>query len=137
MQMTAAMREKRSTHWDILVIGSRAGAGGRPGSLGGDSSVVMSAISTNSRSKIRLTSFEGSAAVGLNGPAAEMAGVWVGGGRGVLAVDTLDAAAASSSSPELPAADGEKIGSWWIADVTMVEVPDAKPVWRGGIVVVR
>ena len=99
--------------------------------------MLMSAISTNSRSRIRLTSFEGSAAVGLNGPAAEMAGIWVGGGRGVLAVDTLDAAAASSSSPELPVAEGEKIGSWWIADVTMVEVPDAKPVWRGGIVVVR
>ena len=80
MQMMAAIRENRSTHWEMLVMGSRAGAGGRPGTLGIASSVVMSAISTNSKSRIRLTSFVGRAAVGLNGPGVGMAEV---GGWGV------------------------------------------------------
>ena len=82
MQMIAAIRENLSTHWEMLVMGSRAGAGGRPGSLGVISSVVMSAISTNSKSRICLTSFVGRAAVGLNGPGVEMAGGGGGGGCG-------------------------------------------------------
>ena len=80
MQMMAAIRENRSTHWEMLVIGSCAGAGGQPGSLGVTSSVAMSAISTNSKSRIRLTSFVGRAAVGLNGPGVEMAEGGVGSG---------------------------------------------------------
>ena len=57
-------------HCEMFVIGSRAGSGGRPGSVGGVSLVGMSAISTYSRSKIRFTNFAGSEAVGLNGPGA-------------------------------------------------------------------
>lgn len=120
--MTAAMRENRSTHCEMLVIGSRAGARGRPGSLGGGSSVVMSAISTNSRFKIRLTSFVGNAALGLNGPGAEMFVVGAGGGPNESPGATFDAAAASRSRPELPVTEGEKIGSLGSAAVTVVEV---------------
>lgn len=57
----------------MLVIGGCAGAGGRPGSLGGGSSIVMSEISINSRLRMHLASFDGSAAVELNGPGTEMA----------------------------------------------------------------
>lgn len=128
--MMAAIRENRSTHWEMLVIGSRAGAGGRPGSLGVTSSVVMSAISTNSKSRIRLTSFVGRAAVGLNGPGVEMAEGGVGGGSGSLPVDTLEAAAASSSSPGLPEMEGVKMGILGSTDVTIVEVPDVRPIWK-------
>lgn len=49
MQMTAAMREKRSNRCDtcMLEMGKYAGVGRRPGLFGGASAVVMSAISTN------------------------------------------------------------------------------------------
>ena len=80
----------------------------------------MSAISINSKSRMRLTSFDGSAAVGLNGPGAEIVGVEGGGGRGGTAVDTVDAAAASRFSPELLPAEGEKMGSLGSDEVTVV-----------------
>ena len=103
MQRMAAIKEKRSTHCEMLVTGRRAGAGGRPSSLDGSSSVVMSAISINSKSRMRFTSFDGSVAVGLNGPGAEIVAVGVEGGRGgITGDDTVDAAAASRLSPELP-----------------------------------
>ena len=66
--------EKRSTHWDMLVIGS---AGGRPGSVGGRSSMVMSAI-TNSRFRIHFTTYTGRTAIRLNGPGVAMMGVGMG-----------------------------------------------------------
>ena len=90
----------------------------------------MSAISTNSKSRIRLTSFVGRAAVGLNGPRVEMAEGGVGGGSGSLPVDTLEAAAASSSSPGLPEMKGVKMGILGSTDVTIVEVPDVRPIWK-------
>ena len=91
-------------------MGSRAGVRGRLGSEVGASSVAMSAISTNSRSSILYTSLVGRDAVGLNSP-----GVWKGGmegigGREVLPDDTLEAAAASRSSPDLPPVDGVNRG---------------------------
>ena len=79
---------------------------------------------------MRFTSFDGSVAVGLNGPGAEIVGVGVGGGRGGMAGDdTVDAAAASRLSPELPPTDGEKMGSLGSDDVTVVTMG---PVWGGG-----
>ena len=128
--MTAAIRENRSTHCEILEMGSRAGAGGRPGSLEGASSTVISAISTNSRSKIRLTNLAGRAAVGLKGPGEEMAGVGMvrGSGCGFPPVETVEAAAASSSNPLLPAADGENMGIFGSVGVSTVEAPDEGPV---------
>ena len=87
-------------------MGSRAGAGGRPVSVSGVLLLEMSAISTNSKSRIRLTSFGGSEVVGLNGP-----WDWMDDSRlgtmGVHPVAALvhvavEAAAASMSSPELP-----------------------------------
>ena len=112
MHSTAAISEKRSTHCEMLVMGSRAGAGGRPDSVGGASSVVMSAISTNSRSRIRFTSLVGRDAMGLNGPGVWKGGLGGSGGRELemFPVDTLDAAAASRSSPELPIVDGVNMG---------------------------
>ena len=105
---TAAMREKRSTHWEILVIGRRAG---RPGSVGGDSSVVILAISTNSRSRICFTNFVGNEAVGLNGQGEEIGRSESRGSMEALPVDTLDAVAARKFSLALLAMDGVKIGS--------------------------
>ena len=117
----AAINEKRSTHCEMIVTGRRAGAGGRPGSLYGRSSVVMSAISVNSKSRMRLTSSDGSVAVGLNGLGAEIVGVGAGGGRGGIADDdTVDAAAASRLNPELPPTEGEKMGSLGRDEVTVV-----------------
>ena len=60
-----------SSHCEMFVIGRRAGAGGRPGICGRSSSMEISAISTNSRSRIRLTSLEGREAAGLNVPLAK------------------------------------------------------------------
>ena len=74
----------------------------------------MSAISTNSRSRIRFTGFGGSEAVGLNGPRD-----WMGESRlgrvGMLPVAAADVAAASMSNPELPGL-ALKIGSLVGAD---------------------
>ena len=115
----------------MLVMGSRACTGWWPGSLGVASSVVMSAISTNSKSRIRLTSSLGRAAVGLNGPAVEMAEGSVGGGSGLLPVGTSEAAAASSSNPRLPKMEGVKMGTLESTDVTIVEVANVRPIWKG------
>ena len=59
------MMEYLSSHWEMLVIGRRAGAGGRPGICGRSSSMEISAISTNSRSRIRFTNQGGREAAGL------------------------------------------------------------------------
>ena len=67
MHSTAAIRENRSTHCDMSMIGSLAGGGGRPGTAGSTSSMVTSDISTNSRSSIFLTIFMDRAAAGLKG----------------------------------------------------------------------
>ena len=128
--MMVVIRENHSTHWEMLVIGSHAGAGGPPGSLGVASSVVMSAISPNSKSRICLTSFVGRPAVGLNGPGVEMAEGGVGGGRGSLPVDNLEAAVASISNPGLPEMEGVKMGILGSTDVTIVDVPDVRPIWK-------
>lgn len=64
---TAAIKEKRSTHCEILVIAGRGGAGVRPDGM---SSMVSSAISMNSKSRIRFTVLAGKDAAGLNGPLA-------------------------------------------------------------------
>ena len=130
MQRTAAIKEKRSTHCEMLVTGRRAGTGGQPGSLDGSSSVVMSAISINSKSRMHFISFDGSVAVGLNGPGAEIVAVGVGGGRGgITGDDTVDAAAASRLSPEVPPTEGEKMGSLGSDDDAVVTMG---PVWGGG-----
>ena len=85
--MIAAIRENLSTHWEMLVMGSHASAGGRPGSLGV--------------------------------------------GSGSLPVDTLEAAAASSSNPGLPEMEEVKMGTLGSTDVTIVGVPDMRPIWGG------
>ena len=72
--MTAANSENCSTQWEILVIGRRAGNGARPRTADGELSMVSSVISTNSRSRIFLTTFEGSDAAGLNEPGFPMEG---------------------------------------------------------------
>ena len=57
----------------------------------------------------------------MNGPGAEIVAVGVGGGRGgITGDDTVDAAAASRLSPELPPTEGEKMGSLGSDDVTVV-----------------
>ena len=66
--MTAANSENCSTQWEILVIGKQAGNGARPRTADGELSMVSSVISTNSRSRIFLTTFGGSDAAGLNEP---------------------------------------------------------------------
>ena len=77
----------------------------------------MSAISI----RMRLTNFDGSVAVRLNGPGAEIVGVGVGDGRGGIADDdTMDAAAASRFNPELSPIEGEKMGSFGRDEVTVV-----------------
>ena len=45
-------------------------------------------------------------------------------------VDTLEAVAASSSSPGLPEMEGVKMGILGSTDVTIVEVPDVRPIWE-------
>ena len=63
----AAIRENRSSHWEMSVTGSRAGAGGRSAPWR-SSSTVTSAISMNSMSKIRFITLAGRDAAGLKGP---------------------------------------------------------------------
>ena len=55
----------------------------------------------------------------------------MGAGSGSLPVDTLEAAAVSSSNPGLPEMEGVKMGILGSTDVTIVEVPDVRPIWRG------
>ena len=99
--MTAANSENRFTQWEISVIGRRTGNGARPGTADGESSMVSSAISTNSKSRIFLTTFGSSDAAGLKGP-----GCATGGGAiaavGVGPCGVADAAAVSRSRPDEP-----------------------------------
>ena len=55
----------------------------------------------------------------------------MGSGSGLLPVDTLEAAAVSSSNLGLPEMEGVKMGILGSTDVTIVEVPDVRPIWRG------
>jgi hypothetical protein len=80
------------------VIGKRAG-GARPGACDGASLAVSSDISTNSRSRIFLTTFGGRDAAGLYGPWAPMGSGAVGVGRVFLFAAAV--AAASRPSPGL------------------------------------
>ena len=64
----AAMMEYRSTHWEISVTGSLAGAGGQPGVRAISMTAVTSDISKNSRFRIFFTTLCGREAVRLNGP---------------------------------------------------------------------
>ena len=105
MHSTAANSENRSIHCDISCTGGRAGAGGRPGACGGSSFTEISDISTNSSSRIFLTTFCGRDAAGLNGPLASRELVLELEGSGG---EAADAAAASMSSPD---AEGVIIGS--------------------------
>ena len=100
-----------------------------PGS--GSSSMVSSAISTNSKSRIRFTTFVGREAAGLNGPlltrlgmdelpadSPREAGVPVG--------EVADAAAASRSRPDDPGVLGEKRGrveTAWVPGTEAMGVP--------------
>ena len=82
----------------------------------------ISDISTNSRSRIFFTTFEGNVAAGLNGPAAAgegSCGVRVSGGSGGVAAET---AAASRSKPD---DEGVKIR---ILESMEAEVEIAHPV---------
>ena len=106
--MTAAIIENFSTQWEMSVIGGRAGGGARPGTWGGASLVVSSDISTNSKSRIFLTTLGGRDAAGLYGPWAPMGSGTIGGGRVLLLA--VAAAAASRLSPEDSADPGLKVG---------------------------
>lgn len=111
----------------MFFIGGRAGVGRRLVPGVGSSSIVNSAISTNSKSKIRLTTFVGSVAAGLKGP------LLVRGGDGPrdapavgpAEVSVAEAAAARRSRPEDPGWLGENNGS----------VANVEPVEEGGSVV--
>ena len=62
------MREYHSTHCEMLVIGSRTGGGGRPGTCEMTLSIITSTTSANSRSSIFFTTLGETAAAGWNGP---------------------------------------------------------------------
>lgn len=102
----AAMVAYRSTHWDMFVMGKRVG---RPSVGGVSPSMEISAISTNSRSRIFLTTLGDRVVAGLNGPVVrrEVVEAEVVGMGSVTVAETFVAAAASISSP---APYGEKIG---------------------------
>ena len=93
-------------------MGGRAGVGRRLALGDGSSSIESSAISTNSKSRIRFTTLAGSEAAGLKGPFVSSGGVAscgdLAGGSEVPSDAT--AAAASNSRPEDPGWLGEKIG---------------------------
>ena len=56
---------------------------------------------------------------------------WVEGvGSGLLPVDTSEAAVADSSNPGLPEIEGVKMGILEGTDVTIVEVPNVRPIWK-------
>ena len=111
----AAIKEKRSSHCEISVIGSLPGGGSFPGPIAGSGSIVTSAISRNSRSRIFLTVFIGRDAAGLNGPGPARRG----GLTGLWCAEP--AAAASIPSPFAPAL-GVKIGSVGSVPVDAVSV---------------
>ena len=160
----AAIRENRSSHWEMSVTGSRAGASGRPEPWR-SSSTVTSAISTNSMSRIRFTTLAGRNAAGLNGPgfvsrasaAGELTRVGRAGGRpsracgargglvplggargGLVAERSLAAAAASRCRP---ATAGSGVNSGRRGRVATSGGPDGVGIvpaaWTGGIVVVN
>ena len=89
------------------MIGKRAG-GALPGSWGGASLAVSSDISTNSKSRIFLTTLGGRDAAGLYGPWAPTGSGAIGGGR--VLFPAVAAAAASRLSPEDSADPGLKVG---------------------------
>ena len=128
---TAIISEKRSFHCEMLVIGSRAYAGGQPGSVRGVSSIVMSAISINSNSNIRLTSLVGSDTVWLNGPGVWKGGFGKGGGRVVRPVDTFIVVVVNRSNPLLWVVESVKKGSVLMADVMVDVRPTHTSGWRG------
>ena len=122
MAKTAAIEQNFSVHIEMSWMGGRAGKGGWPGVCAGTSSIEISNISTNSSSKIRLTTFGGRVAAGWYGPGWERlacASPAAGGRDSVVAVvpaagGTLEAAAASSCRgvrPVCPGAVGVKVGS--------------------------
>ncbi len=88
---TAAINEKRSTHWEMSWTGERVGIGGRPGACYNSSDIEISDISMKSRSMIFFTTFGGREAAALYGPVTEMVGnmlgVSVGGSEWGLAAD--------------------------------------------------
>ena len=65
--MAAAMTEYLSIHVEMFVIGAFAGVG-LPGTVGTTSSPTTSAISTNSKSMIFLSTLGAIDEAGLNGP---------------------------------------------------------------------
>ena len=81
-----------------LRVGRRGRFGGSEGKSSCHASVVSSAISTNSRSRIFFTTLCGRTAVGLYGPEVDRLASEVSG-EGLAAFGTDVAAAASSSSP--------------------------------------
>ena len=148
----------------MSVTGSCAGAGERPEPCR-LSSTVTSAISTNSRSRIRFTTLAGRDAVGLNGPgfvsrasaAGELVRVGGAGGRpgrvcgardghvplggasgGLVAERSLAAAAASRCRP---ATAGSGVNSGRCGRVATGGGRDgvgvAPAAWTGGIAVVN
>ena len=71
---TAAIEQNFSVHIDTSRMGGRAGRGGWPGVWVGMSSMEIPDISTNSKSKIRFTTFGGRVAAGWYGPGWERLG---------------------------------------------------------------
>ena len=128
--MTATNNENRSTQWEISVIGRRAGNGARPGTADGESSMVSSAISTNSKSRIFLTTFGGSDAARLKGPGCPTErGAIAAVGVGPCGV--ADAAAVSRSRPDEP--DRLNVGIPLIGSVAgFVEPAPIQPYGEGG-----
>ena len=118
---TAAMEQNFSVHIDMSRTGGRTGMGGWPGVWAGMSSMEISDISTNSRSKIRFTTFGRRVAAGWYVPGWERlgcpspaAGGNVAGvadpGRGGLWMPLLRAAA-GGVRPVCPGTVGVKVGN--------------------------
>ena len=105
------------------MIGNRVG---RPGAAGLSPSIEISAISTNSKSKIFFTTLGATVAAGLKGPAERRVEEGVEGDGAVIGVCTEDeslvAACASKSRPE---PDGVNRGRVAVTLVT-VEVGPAE-----------
>ena len=118
---TAAIEQNFSVHIDTSRMGGRAGRGGWPGVWVGMSSMEISDISTNSKSRIRFTTFGGRVAAGWYGPGWERLGCpSPAAGGGVWQVwstrqgGALDAAAASSCRgvrAACPRTVGVKVGN--------------------------
>ena len=89
-------------------MGRRAGTGGRPGVWGMSSSIVTSAISTNSRSNNFFTTLVDSEAAGLKGPGVVIVAVSFGCMR--VSPGVAEAAAASNSRPVAALGSGVNVG---------------------------